>query len=74
MTSREIAMDRNSSVAIASTLMIAIVTATTTLVPTFRGDDPFAVTVPEQLSKDRANAAPIVLAQGRCFNGRCFGR
>jgi hypothetical protein len=68
-------MDRNSSgVAIASTLVIAIVTATTTVVPTFRGDDSFAVTAPEQMSKDRVNTAPIVLAQGRCFNGRCFGR
>jgi hypothetical protein len=68
-------MDRNSSgVAIASTLVIAIVSATTMLAPTFRGDDPFAVTTPEQMSKDRANTTPIVLAQGRCFNGRCFGR
>jgi hypothetical protein len=63
------AMDRKSSgVAIPSLAVIALVAAT--LISTFRGDD--AVTGPEQMSKDRANPAPIILAQGRCFNGACY--
>jgi len=29
-------------------------------------------TVPGQVASQQAPAAPVVLAQGRCFNGRCF--
>jgi hypothetical protein len=58
-------MDRKSSVLV----MIMLVAAT--LVGTGRGDDA-SVTVPDQMSRDRAASAPVVLAQGRCFNGRCF--
>jgi hypothetical protein len=49
--------------------MITLVAAT--LVATGRGDDA-SVTIPDQMSRDRAASAPVILAQGRCFNGRCF--
>jgi len=43
-----------------------------TLVPTVRSDDAATVAVADQASGDRASSALIVVAQGRCFNGRCF--
>jgi hypothetical protein len=58
-------MDKKSSVLVMITLVAA------TLVATGRGDDA-SVTIPDQMSRDRAASAPVVLAQGRCFNGRCF--
>jgi hypothetical protein len=58
-------MNRKSSVLV----VIAIIAAT--LAPTVRGHNATA-TIPDQISTDRAGDAPIVLAQGRCFNGRCF--
>jgi hypothetical protein len=61
----EMSMDRKSSVLVMVTLVAV------TLVATGRGDDA-SVTIPDQMSRDRAASAPVVLAQGRCFNGRCF--
>ena len=61
-------MDRTSGIAIASLAAIALVAAT--LVPTFRGSG--GVTIPDEASIDRANTAPIIVAQGRCYNGRCY--
>jgi hypothetical protein len=43
-----------------------------TLAPAVRSDDAAAVAVANQASGDKASSAPIILAQGRCFNGRCF--
>ncbi len=64
-------MDRKSSdVAIRSLVMIALIAGTT--VPTVRGDDGAAVVVPDKMTTDRANPGPIIVAQGRCFNGRCY--
>jgi hypothetical protein len=64
-------MDKKSSdVAVLSLVVIALITGT--IVPTVRGDDGVAVAVPDQASRDRATSGPIVLAQGRCFNGRCY--
>jgi hypothetical protein len=59
-------MNRKSSVLV----VIAIIAAT--LAPTVRGHNAATATIPDQISTDRAGDAPIVLAQGRCFNGRCF--
>ncbi len=59
-------MDRKSSVLVVITILAA------TLTPTVRGNNAATVTIPDQISRDRAGNTPIVLAQGRCFNGRCF--
>jgi hypothetical protein len=49
----------------------ALVVATTVL-PTVRGEDGASVAAFKDSAGDRASSAPIILAQGRCFNGRCF--
>jgi hypothetical protein len=59
-------MNRKSSVLVVITIVAA------TFAPTARGDNAGTVTIPDQISTDRAGDVPIVLAQGRCFNGRCF--
>jgi len=50
-----------------TTLVVA-----TTLLPTVRGEDGASVAAFKESAGDRASSAPIILAQGRCFNGRCF--
>ena len=65
------AMDRKSSrLAIRPLVVIALLA--TTFAPTIRGEGAAKVTIVDQMSGDRAVSAPIILAQGRCFNGRCF--
>lgn len=59
-------MDRKASVFVVITLVAV------TLLPTVRGDDAASVATYPQLSGDQATPALIILAQGRCFNGRCF--
>jgi hypothetical protein len=51
---------------------IVITLVAVTLLPTVRGDDAASVATYPQLSGDQANSALIILAQGRCFNGRCY--
>lgn len=60
-------MDRKSFFLVVTTLVIA-----TTLLPTVRGDDGASVPAFKESSGGRASSTPIILAQGRCFNGRCF--
>jgi hypothetical protein len=60
-------MDRKSFVLVVTTLIIA-----TTLLPAVRGEDGASIAGFKELSGDRASPAPIILAQGRCFNGRCY--
>jgi hypothetical protein len=55
-----------------SSILVVLVLVAATLVPTVRSDDAATVAVADQASGERASSAPIVLAQGRCFNGRCF--
>ena len=62
-------MDRTSGIAIASLAAIALVAATPA--PTLRGTAS-VVTILDDTNIDRANPAPIVVAQGRCYNGRCY--
>jgi hypothetical protein len=62
-------MNRTSGIAIASLAAIALVAATPA--PTLRGSSA-GITIPDEASIDRANTAPIILAQGRCYNGRCY--
>lgn len=60
-------MDRKSFFLVVGALVVA-----TTLLPTVRGEDGASVAAFKDLAGDRASSAPIILAQGRCFNGRCF--
>jgi hypothetical protein len=60
-------MDRKSFFLVVGALVIA-----TTLLPTVRGEDGASVAAFKESAGDRASPAPIILAQGRCFNGRCF--
>ncbi len=64
-------MDRkSSSFAIRHLAVIALLAAA--VVPTVRDDTAATVTMRGHVGSDRAASAPIVLAQGRCFNGHCF--
>jgi hypothetical protein len=60
---------KSSAFLIRPLVVIALVAAT--LTPSVRGHDAAADAVADQVSRDRAGFAPIILAQ-RCFNGRCF--
>jgi hypothetical protein len=63
-------MDRKSSrIVIRSFVMIALVT--TALAPNIR-DREINPRAQDVTSQSPAVAPPIVLAQGRCFNGRCY--
>jgi hypothetical protein len=64
-------MDGKSSGSFTRPLAVIALLAAT-LTPAVRGHDAGADAIADQLSGDRASSAPIVLAQGRCFNGRCF--
>jgi hypothetical protein len=41
-------------------------------VPSVRDRDAGAATISNQARTDQSAPAPIVVAQGRCFNGKCF--
>jgi hypothetical protein len=41
-------------------------------VPAVRDRDAGAATISNQARADQSASAPIVVAQGRCFNGKCF--
>jgi hypothetical protein len=60
-------MDRKSFFLVVGALGVA-----TSLLPTVRGEDGASVAAFKESAGDRASSAPIILAQGRCFNGRCF--
>ena len=60
-------MDRKSFFLVVGALVIA-----TTLLPPVRGGDGASVAAFKESAGDRGSSAPIILAQGRCFNGRCF--
>lgn len=61
---------KSSGFAIRPLAVIALVAAT--LAPTIGGEHAATVTIPDQTIGDRAVSAPTILAQGRCFNGRCY--
>jgi hypothetical protein len=62
-------MDRKSSSVAIRHLAIVLVAAFTLPVHTPGAD---ITAMPGQVASQQAPAAPVVLAQGRCFNGRCF--
>jgi hypothetical protein len=61
---------KSSAFLIRPLVLIALIA--TTLTPSVRGRNAAADAIADQVSADRAPSAPIVLAQGRCFNGKCF--
>ncbi len=64
-------MDRKSSrIVIRSFVMIALVA--TTLASTTHDREANTTRTQDLTSQSPAAAPPIVLAQGRCFNGRCY--
>jgi hypothetical protein len=72
----EIAMDgKSSAFAIRTLLRIAflgIVVIAVTVVPTALNNETDAAKSSNLANAQRPASAPIVVAQGRCFNGRCF--
>lgn len=58
--------------ALAIRSLLAIVLTTAAIVGTIRGRGDGTVSRSDHASPYQAPSAPIVLAQGRCFNGRCF--
>jgi len=64
-------MNITSSRLLALSLVVAAsITATT--VQTVRNQDTGVTTISNQARADQSSSAPIVVAQGRCFNGRCY--
>jgi hypothetical protein len=68
---REVFMVLKSSALLMRSLVVAAFIAATS-VPTVRNYDAGAATIPNQARTDQSASAPIVVAQGRCFNGRCY--
>ena len=64
-------MNIKSSGLLALSLVVAAAIAATT-VPTARNQDTGAAPISNQARADQPASAPIVIAQGRCFNGRCY--
>jgi hypothetical protein len=69
-------MDRKSSSfatrAVSGIALLAIALIAATLTSSVRSDDADGATVSRHASAGHSVSAPIVVAQGRCFNGRCF--
>jgi hypothetical protein len=61
---------KSSTLLVRSLVMVASLAAAS--VPTVRSHDAGASTTPNQVKADQAASAPVVVAQGRCFNGRCY--
>jgi hypothetical protein len=63
-------MDRKWSVLVNCALVIALMVATTAPIAVSDADE--GVKLPSQVSTGQPISAPVVVAQGRCFNGRCY--
>jgi hypothetical protein len=64
-------MGRTSSAfAVRSLLAITLVAAA--LAPHTSRHEGAAVKTTDQTTSEQPSPSPIVMAQGRCFNGRCF--
>jgi hypothetical protein len=70
-SSREIVMTLKSSALVMRSLVVAAFVAAAS-VPAVRDHDGGAATISNQTRTDQAASAPIVVAQGRCYNGRCY--
>lgn len=56
----------------AAILSLATLAVVATLAPTTRYSGFEAVSPQERIGKDQAYSVPLILAQGRCRNGRCY--
>jgi hypothetical protein len=52
--------------------LAAAATISATSVSTVRNQETGAATISNQARADQLVSTPIVIAQGRCFNGRCY--
>jgi hypothetical protein len=64
-------MDLKSSALLMRSLAVVACIAAAS-VPTVHDHDAGAATISNQARTDQSTSAPIVVAQGRCFNGRCY--
>jgi uncharacterized low-complexity protein len=64
-------MALKSSILLMRSLVVAASMAVAS-VPAVRQHDAGAATISKQTRTDQAASAPIVVAQGRCYNGRCY--
>jgi len=64
-------MDQKSSVLLLRSLVVVASIATASL-PTLRNHEAGGATIPNQARADHPASAPTVVAQGRCYNGRCY--
>jgi hypothetical protein len=53
-------------------LSLVVVASITTSVPAVRNQDTGVTTISNHATADQPAPTPIVVAQGRCFNGRCY--
>jgi hypothetical protein len=61
---------KSSAFLMRSLVVVASIAAAS--VPTVRNHDAGAATVSNQAGTGQPASAPIVVAQGRCYNGRCY--
>jgi hypothetical protein len=64
-------MDLKSSNAVMRCLAVAVLVAATPA-SVMHGADTGGAAVEGPTAGNVASAAPVILAQGRCFNGRCY--
>ena len=61
---------KSSVLLVYSLFLVAAVTPA--IVPAVRNQDTGTATISSQAKADQPASAPIVVAQGRCFNGKCY--
>ena len=61
---------KSSVLLVRSLVVVAAITAAA--VPSVRNQDAGTATISSQTKADQPASAPIVVAQGRCFNGKCY--
>jgi hypothetical protein len=64
-------MALKSSALLMRSLVVAASVAASS-VPTVRNHDAGAATISNPAKMDQPASAPIIVAQGRCYNGRCY--
>jgi hypothetical protein len=61
---------KSSALLMRSLVVVASIAAAS--VPTARNHNAGAATISNQTRTDQSASAPIIVAQGRCYNGRCY--
>jgi hypothetical protein len=52
--------------------LIVIASVSTASVPAVRSHDAAPVSILSEAKANRPASAPVLVAQGRCYNGRCY--